>query len=63
MKNGMSALVYNFRIDFTEKGAPTFGNAWFIWGFMPQIKYIADNPVAGKKKKIGIDIGIENLIL
>ena len=52
----MSALVYNYRIDFTGKGSPTFGNAWFIWGFMPpnQIHWV-DNPVAGKTKK-GIDI-------
>ena len=35
MEKGMSALVYNNRIDFTGKGSPTFGNAWFIWGFMP----------------------------
>jgi hypothetical protein len=35
MKHGMSALVYNRRIDFTGKGSPTFGVAWFIHGFMP----------------------------
>ena len=56
MDKGMSALVYNYRIDFTGKGSPTFGNACFIWGFMPpnQIHWV-DNPVAGKTKK-GIDI-------
>ena len=60
MDKGMSSLVYNNRIDFTGKGAPTFGNAWFIWGFMPpnQIHWV-DNPVSGRKKK-SIDIGIEN---
>lgn len=35
MKHGMSALVYNRRVDFTGKGAPTFGVAWFIHGFLP----------------------------
>ena len=59
MDKGMSALVYNFRIDFTGKGSPTFGNAWFIWGFMPpnQIHWV-DNPVSGRVKK-AIDIGVE----
>lgn len=35
MDYGMSALVYNNRVDFTGKGAPHFGNAWFMWGIMP----------------------------
>ena len=44
MEKGMSALVYNNRIDFTGKGSPTFGNAWFIWGFMPPNQiYWVDN--------------------
>ena len=29
-KYGISALVYNKRIDFTGKGAPPFGVAWFM---------------------------------
>jgi|TARA_R110001606_G_scaffold76197_6_gene176324 hypothetical protein len=35
MEYGMSALVYNNRVDFTGGGAPHFGNAWFMWGIMP----------------------------
>ena len=35
MDYGMSALVYNNRVDFTGGGAPHFGNAWFMWGLMP----------------------------
>lgn len=34
MKHGISALVYNNRVDFTGKGSPPFGNAWFIYGFI-----------------------------
>ena len=33
MDYGMSALVYNYRVDFTGGGYPPFGNAWFMWGF------------------------------
>ena len=44
MKHGMSALVYNRRVDFTGKKAPTFGVAWFIHGFMPPNQiYWVDN--------------------
>lgn len=51
MEMGMSALVYNNRIDFTGKGSPTFGNAWFMHGFMPpNTIHWVDNPVAGKKR-------------
>ena len=35
IEHGMSTLVYNNRIDFTGKGGPTFGNAWFMWGIIP----------------------------
>lgn len=35
MDHGMSALIYNRRVDFTGKGSPTFGVAWFIHGFLP----------------------------
>lgn len=35
MKNGMSALVYNNRVDFTGSKNPHFGVAWFIHGFLP----------------------------
>ena len=47
MDYGMSALVYNYRVDFTGGGSPPFGNAWFMWGFdtMPvnTIKWV-NNP-------------------
>ena len=33
MQKGMSIMVYNNRVDFTGKGSPHFGNAWFHWGF------------------------------
>jgi len=35
MKHGMSALVYNNRVDFTGSKNPHFGVAWFIHGFLP----------------------------
>lgn len=45
MEHGMSALVYNNRIDFTGKGSPHFGVAWFIHGFLPpNTIYWVDNP-------------------
>lgn len=45
MEHGMSALVYNRRVDFTGKGNPTFGNAWFMWGILPpNTIYWVDNP-------------------
>ena len=45
MEHGMSALVYNNRIDFTGKGSPHFGVAWFIHGFLPSNTiYWVDNP-------------------
>lgn len=45
MDYGMSALVYNYRVDFTGGGAPHFGNAWFIHGFLPpNTIYWANNP-------------------
>lgn len=34
MEHGMSAIVYNSRVDFTGKGAPPFGVAWFVHGFI-----------------------------
>lgn len=45
-KYGMSALVYNHRVDFTGNGNPHFGVAWFIHGFLPpnQIFWI-DNKI------------------
>jgi hypothetical protein len=45
MKYGMSALVYNNRIDFTGKGSPHFGVAWFIHGYLPPNTILwVDNP-------------------
>ena len=45
MEYGMSALVYNYRVDFTGGGAPMFGNAWFIHGFLPpNTIYWVNNP-------------------
>jgi len=35
MDYGMSALVYNNRVDFTGGGAPHFGNAWFMHKILP----------------------------
>ena len=52
MEYGMSALVYNHRVDFTGKGNPTFGNAWFMWGFdsmPPNTIHWVDNPKIGEK--------------
>ena len=34
-QNGVDLLVLNSRIDFTGKGAPHFGVAWFTWGILP----------------------------
>ena len=52
MEHGMSALVYNNRVDFTGGGSPTFGNAWFMWGILPNntIHWV-DNPKIGNTKK------------
>ena len=48
IKYGMSALVYNNRVDFTGKGSPTFGNAWFMHGFTPpNTIYWVNNPPKG----------------
>ena len=48
MEYGMSALVYNNRVDFTGKGAPHFGNAWFMYGFTPpNTIYWVNNPPKG----------------
>ena len=45
MDYGMSALVYNNRVDFTGGGSPMFGNAWFIHGFLPpNTIYWVNNP-------------------
>lgn len=33
---GVDLLVLNKRIDFTGKGAPHFGVAWFTWGILPE---------------------------
>lgn len=55
MEYGMSALVYNNRVDFTGKGNPTFGNAWFMWGFdtMPlNTIHWVDNPKIGEKIEV-----------
>jgi hypothetical protein len=52
MKYGMSALVYNNRVDFTGKGQPHFGNAWFMWGFMPaNTIHWVNNPQKEKLRK------------
>lgn len=45
IEHGMSALVYNNRVDFTGKRNPHFGVAWFIHGFLPpNTIYWVDNP-------------------
>jgi hypothetical protein len=33
---GIDLLVLNQRVDFTGKGAPHFGVAWFTWGILPE---------------------------
>lgn len=45
LNKGISALVYNSRVDFTGKGAPPFGVAWFIHGFIPpnQLHFVNNN--------------------
>ena len=44
IERGMSAVVYNSRVDFTGKGSPPFGVAWFIHGFIPPNRvYWEDN--------------------
>ena len=35
IEHGMSAIVYNHRVDFTGSGNPHFGVAWFVYGFLP----------------------------
>ncbi len=35
-KYGIDLLVLNQRVDFTGKGAPHFGVAWFTWGILPE---------------------------
>jgi hypothetical protein len=35
-KNGIEILVLNKRIDFTGKGSPHFGVAWFCWNILPE---------------------------
>ena len=45
MEHGMSTIVYNNRVDFTGKGNPHFGVAWFVYGFLPpNTIYWVDNP-------------------
>jgi hypothetical protein len=45
MERGMSAIVYNNRIDFTGNKSPHFGVAWFVHGFLPpNTIYWVDNP-------------------
>ena len=52
MEYGMSALVYNNRVDFTGGGSPPFGNAWFIHGFLPpNTIYWVDNPSTANPRK------------
>jgi len=35
-KNGIDILVLNKRIDFTGKGSPHFGVAWFCYKILPE---------------------------
>ena len=35
-KNGIEILALKKRIDFTGKGSPHFGVAWFCWGVLKQ---------------------------
>ena len=35
-KYGIELLVLNKRIDFTGKGCPHFGVAWFCWKILPE---------------------------
>jgi hypothetical protein len=50
MEYGMSALLYNNRVDFTGKGSPPFGNAWFMWGILPpNTIHWVDNPKRDEK--------------
>lgn len=54
MEYGMSALVYNNRVDFTGGGSPPFGNAWFMWGFdsmPPNTIHWVDNPSTANPRK------------
>lgn len=41
-ENGVDVLVLNQRVDFTGKGAPHFGVAWFTWGILPDRLIFAD---------------------
>jgi len=36
MENGIEVLVLNQRVDFTGKGSPHFGVAWFCKGLLPE---------------------------
>lgn len=54
MEYGMSALVYNNRVDFTGGCSPPFGNAWFMWGFdsmPPNTIHWVDNPSTANPRK------------
>lgn len=41
-ENGVDVLVLNQRVDFTGKGAPHFGVAWFTWGILSDRLIFAD---------------------
>lgn len=43
IEHGMSAVVYNSRVDFTGKKSPPFGVAWFIHGFIPPNQVFWEN--------------------
>jgi len=42
-KNGIELLVLNNRVDFTGKGQPHFGVAWFCCGILPDTLIFCDN--------------------
>ena len=46
-KYGIELLVLNSRVDFTGKGSPHFGVAWFCWKLLPE-KLIFINNKLGK---------------
>ena len=36
MEKGIELLILNQRVDFTGKGSPHFGVAWFCWKLLPE---------------------------
>ncbi len=51
IEHGISVIAYVKRIDFTGGGAPAFGVAWFIHGFIPPNQIFWENNPPSRNKK------------